>query len=92
MVKIVKVYRGGIIKLPAEARRALCLTEGKLLFLTVEGGRIVLEPFEEVDPVEKYSSNLPPGVDEDELLRSAGELIGSLAARKLETLEPVPRK
>ncbi|MEM2186167.1 MAG: AbrB/MazE/SpoVT family DNA-binding domain-containing protein [Thermofilaceae archaeon] len=86
MVKVVKVYRGGVIKLPAEARRALGLIEGKLLLLTVEGGRIILEPFEEVDPVEKYSSSLPPGVDEDEILRSTGEIIESLAARKLERL------
>ncbi|MEM2617464.1 MAG: AbrB/MazE/SpoVT family DNA-binding domain-containing protein [Thermofilaceae archaeon] len=86
MVKVVKVYRGGVIKLPAEARRALGLIEGKLLLLTVEGGRIILEPFEEADPVEKYSSNLPPGVDEDEILRSTGGSIESLAARKLERL------
>ncbi|MEM0024238.1 MAG: AbrB/MazE/SpoVT family DNA-binding domain-containing protein [Thermofilaceae archaeon] len=86
MVKVVKVYRGGVIKLPAEARRALGLIEGKLLLLTVEGGRIILEPFEEADPVEKYSSNLPPGVDEDEILRSTGGIIESLAARKLERL------
>lgn len=84
MVKVVKVYKGGVIKLPAEARRALKIGEGGLLLLTVEGGRIILEPIEEVDPVERYSSNLPPGVDEDAILRSSGELVEALSAKRLE--------
>lgn len=84
MVKIVKIYRGGIIKLPADARKTLRLREGDLLLLTVESGRIILEPFDEADPVEKYSSNLPPGVDEDAILQSTGDLIKSLGVRRPE--------
>ena len=63
----VKLYRGGVLKLPAEVVRELGLREGDELLVTVEGGAIKLVPLGLVDPVEVYSSELG-GVDEDRVL------------------------
>ena len=78
--KRVKMYKGGIVKLPSEVRLALGLKPGDELLVYVERGRVVLAPPGVEDPVEELSSILGPGVDEDELLeRSAEELRGRLA-------------
>lgn len=69
MIKKVKLYRGGILKLPADVRREANLKEGDELAVFVEEGRVVLVPRGAVDPVEKYSSVLGD-VDEDELFKS----------------------
>jgi len=75
----VKLYRGGVLKLPAEVRRELGLREGDEFLVTVEGGAVKLVPVGLVDPVEVYSSELG-GVDEDRVL---GE--GFREARRLGT-------
>jgi len=54
----VKLYKGGVLKLPAEVRRELGLKDGDVLLVTVEGGVIKLLPVDLVDPVEAYSSEL----------------------------------
>jgi len=69
----VKVYKGGIVKLPSEVRMALGLKPGDELLIYVERGRAVLVPPSAEDPVEELSSTLGPGVDEDELLEKATE-------------------
>lgn len=66
MYRKVKLYRGGILKLPAEIRKSLGLKEGDELFLKVEGYTISLVPREALDPIEEYSSTLGE-VDEDSL-------------------------
>jgi len=62
-----KLYKGGLLKLPAVIRRELGLREGDELLVTIEGGAIKLVPLGSVDPVEVYSSELG-GVDEDRVL------------------------
>jgi AbrB family looped-hinge helix DNA binding protein len=62
-----KLYKGGVLKLPAAIRRELGLKEGDELLVTIEGGAIKLVPLGLVDPVEVYSSELG-GVDEDRVL------------------------
>jgi len=62
-----KLYKGGVLKLPAAIRRELGLREGDELLVTIEGGAIKLVPLGLVDPVEVYSSELG-GVDEDRVL------------------------
>ena len=62
-----KLYKGGVLKLPAAIRRELGLREGDELLVTIEGGAIKLVPLGSVDPVEVYSSELG-GVDEDRVL------------------------
>ena len=62
-----KLYKGGVLKLPAAIRRELGLREGDELLVTIEGGAIKLVPLGLVDPVEVYSSELG-GVDEDKVL------------------------
>jgi AbrB family looped-hinge helix DNA binding protein len=63
----IKLYKGGVLKLPAAIRRELGLREGDELLVTIEGGAIKLVPLGSVDPVEVYSSELG-GVDEDRVL------------------------
>ena len=53
-----KLYKGGVLKLPAAIRRELGLREGDELLVTIEGGAVKLVPLGLVDPVEVYSSEL----------------------------------
>jgi AbrB family looped-hinge helix DNA binding protein len=82
-----KLYKGGVLKLPAEVRRELGLREGDELLVTVEGGAVKLVPVGLVDPVEVYSSELG-GVDEDRVIvegfREAGRLGKSFARRGID--------
>jgi AbrB family looped-hinge helix DNA binding protein len=82
-----KLYKGGVLKLPAEVRRELGLREGDELLVTIEGGAIKLVPLGLVDPVEVYSSELG-GVDEDRVLeegfREARRLGKSFARRGID--------
>jgi len=64
MPKRVKLYRGGILKLPADIRRRAKLKEGDELIVFFDDGKIVLVPRGIIDPVEEYSSILGD-VDED---------------------------
>ncbi|RLE74880.1 MAG: AbrB family transcriptional regulator, partial [Thermoprotei archaeon] len=52
MYKIVKMYKNGIIKLPADVRREAGLDEGDELLVLVRDRRIVLIPRGVFDPVE----------------------------------------
>jgi AbrB family looped-hinge helix DNA binding protein len=79
-----KLYKGGVLKLPAEVRRELGLREGDELLVTVEGGAIKLVPVGAVDPVEVYSGELG-GVDEDRVLEEGfreARRLGSRFARR----------
>jgi len=66
MHEIIKVHRGGVIKLPEWIRREIGLKEGDMLMVNVQEGRIVLTPQESIDPIEKFSSELG-NVEEDEI-------------------------
>jgi AbrB family looped-hinge helix DNA binding protein len=77
----VKLYKGGVLKLPAEVRRELGLKEEDELLVTVEGGAVKLLPVDLVDPVEAYSSELG-GVDEDRVLEEGFRDARRLGARK----------
>jgi len=66
MCKIVKVHKGGAIKLPEWIRREIGMKEGDMLMVDVQEGRIVLTPQESIDPIEKFSSELG-NVEEDEI-------------------------
>lgn len=61
---VIKVYRGGVIKLPARARREAGVSEGDTLLVTVEGGRVVLTPSRLLNPLEQLASELG-GLDEE---------------------------
>ncbi|AJB41983.1 hypothetical protein TCARB_0933 [Thermofilum adornatum 1505] len=75
-----KLYKGGVLKLPAAIRRELGLREGDELLVTIEGGAIKLVPLGMVDPVEVYSSELG-GVDEDRVLEEGFREARSLGSR-----------
>jgi AbrB family looped-hinge helix DNA binding protein len=80
----VKLYRGGVVRLPAEVRRELGLREGDEFLVTVEGGAIKLVPVGLVDPVDVYSGELG-GVDEDRVLEEGfreARRLGSRFARR----------
>jgi AbrB family looped-hinge helix DNA binding protein len=83
----VKLYRGGVLKLPAEVVRELGLREGDELLVTVEGGAVKLVPVGLEDPVDVYSGELG-GVDEDWVLgegfREARRLGKSFARRAID--------
>jgi AbrB family looped-hinge helix DNA binding protein len=79
-----KLYKGGVLKLPAEVRRELGLREGDELLVTVESGAIKLVPVGAVDPVEVYAGELG-GVDEDRVLEEGfreARRLGSRFARR----------
>lgn len=80
MIKI-KVYKGGIVKLPAKVRRDLGLKEGDLLMVTVEEKMIKLIPLSLVDPVEAYSSILESSM-EDELFEEGLKDARKIGQRK----------
>jgi len=61
----VKVYKGGVVKLPASVRREARIEEGDVLLVSVKDGRIILTPKKAVDPLNQFSSELG-GIDEDE--------------------------
>ncbi len=84
----VKVYRGGIIKLPAEVRRALGVEEGDELVVYVEAGKAILVPPRRVDPVIEFSSVLGRPVDEDKVLEEASKELSERLS-ELGRLEPV---
>jgi len=66
--RIIKIYRNGIIKLPADIRHSMDLRENDELIVAVENDRIMLIPRKFIDPVELYCSELGGEVDEDLLL------------------------
>jgi AbrB family looped-hinge helix DNA binding protein len=82
-----KLYKGGVLKLPAAIRRELGLREGDELLVTVEGGAVKLVPLGLVDPLEVYSSELG-GADADRVLgegfREARRLGKSFARRGID--------
>jgi AbrB family looped-hinge helix DNA binding protein len=49
---LVRMLRGGQVTLPAEARKALNISEGDYLELEVNGGRVTLKPVAVVDRAE----------------------------------------
>ncbi|RLF03085.1 MAG: AbrB family transcriptional regulator [Thermoprotei archaeon] len=81
MVRKVKVYRGGVIKLPSEVRRVAGVEEGDELLVYVEEGRIVLIPPGTSDPVEQLSSTLGEEVDEEEFLERAAREFREVLSR-----------
>jgi antitoxin MazE len=52
IMALVRMLRGGQITLPAEARKALKLSEGDYLDLEVQGGTLLLKPVTVVDRAE----------------------------------------
>jgi len=62
----VKVYKGGVVKLPAAVRREAGIEEGDVLLVSVKDGRVILTPKKAVDPLNRFSSELG-GIDEDEV-------------------------
>ena len=62
----VKVYKGGVVKLPASVRREAGIKEGDVLLVSVKDGRVVLTPRKDVDLLNQLSSELG-GIDEDEV-------------------------
>jgi len=69
MPKRVKLYHGGILKLPADIRRRAKLKEGDELIIFVDRGRVILVPRGLLDPVEEYSSILGD-VEEDKVFEN----------------------
>lgn len=69
MPKRVKLYRGGILKLPADIRRRANLKEGDELIIFVDRGRVILVPRGIIDPIEEYSSILGD-VEEDKVFEN----------------------
>jgi len=63
---VVKVYKGGVVKLPASVRHEAGIQEGDVLLVTVKDGRIILTPRKAVDLINIFSSELGE-VDEDEV-------------------------
>ena len=49
---LVRLLRGGQVTLPAEARKALRLSEGDYLDLEVKGGTLTLKPVSVIDRAE----------------------------------------
>ena len=49
---LVRMLRGGQVTLPAEARKALKLSEGDYLDLEVQGSTLILKPVMVIDRVE----------------------------------------
>ena len=80
MYKIVKVYKNGIIKLPADVRREAGLDEGDELLVLVRDRRIVLIPRGVFDPVEVYASKLER-VDEDSVFEEGVKDLRRLIGR-----------
>lgn len=88
---LVRMLRGGQITLPAEARRALKLSEGAYLDLQVTNGTATLRPVDVVDRAEadrqldailsrvRYTGP-EPRPSEDELMEMVVEEIASLRA------------
>ncbi|MCD6510416.1 MAG: AbrB/MazE/SpoVT family DNA-binding domain-containing protein [Thermoprotei archaeon] len=64
MYEIIKVYKGGILKLPASIRHKAEIKEGDELIVTIKDNRIILVPRKLIDPIELYSSRLGE-IDED---------------------------
>jgi antitoxin MazE len=52
VMALVRMLRGGQITLPAEARKALKLSEGDYLDLEIQGGTLLLKPVTVVDRAE----------------------------------------
>src|SRR5437667_4808196 len=52
IMALVRMLRGGQVTLPAEARKALKLSEGDYLDLEVQGGTLTLKPVTVVDRAE----------------------------------------
>jgi AbrB family looped-hinge helix DNA binding protein len=52
IMALVRMLRGGQVTLPAEARKALRLSEGDYLDLEVKGGMVTLKPVTVVDRAE----------------------------------------
>src|SRR5712691_6241127 len=52
IMALVRMLRGGQVTLPAEARKALRLSEGDYLDLEVQGGTLTLKPVTVIDRVE----------------------------------------
>jgi AbrB family looped-hinge helix DNA binding protein len=52
IMALVRMLRGGQVTLPAEARKALKLSEGDYLDLEVQGGTLTLKPVTVIDRAE----------------------------------------
>ncbi len=89
---LVRMLRGGQVTLPAEARKALKLSEGDYLDLEVKGGIVTLKPVAVVDRAEadrqldiilsrvKYAGP-EPEPSEDEVMDMVVEEIRSVRAK-----------
>jgi len=62
----IRVYKGGVVKLPASVRREAGIEEGDVLLVSVKDGRVILTPKKAVDPLNQLSSELG-GIDENEV-------------------------
>ena len=69
MYKIIKVYRNGIIKLPASVRREAGIEVGDKLLIVVKEGKIILIPRKSFDPIEEYSSKLGENIEEEKVFK-----------------------
>lgn len=64
-----RVYKGGILKLPAKLRRRLGIGEGEILIAVVDGRSLTLTPRKDLDYlVGRFPSTLGVEVDEDRVL------------------------
>ncbi len=68
MIYRIKVYRNGIVKLPAVVRRKLGIKENDELICILDAGRLILIPGGKFDPIEECSSTLGKPVDEERLI------------------------
>jgi len=92
IMALVRMLRGGQVTLPAEARKALKLSEGDYLDLEVTDGAVTLKPVTVIDRAEadrqldailsrvNYVGPEPPP-SEDEMLDMAAEEVRTVRAR-----------
>ncbi len=83
MRKAIKVYKGGLVKLPAGVRRDLQIEEGDELIVGVEGDKLVLVPKKAFDPVEALASELGASVNEDKLLEEGVKALKRVLGKAL---------
>jgi AbrB family looped-hinge helix DNA binding protein len=91
IMALVRMLRGGQVTLPAEARRALKLSEGDYLDLEVKGGTVTLKPVTVIDRAEadrqldailgrvKYVGPEPPP-SEDEVMDMVADEVREVRA------------
>jgi len=92
IMALVRMLRGGQVTLPAEARKALKISEGDYLDLEVSDGAVTLKPVTVIDRAEadrqldailsrvKYIGPEPPP-SEDQVMDMAAEEVRAVRAR-----------